>query len=107
MQYVGFLVNGNEFTVPINKVQEIINLPQITKMPQSPPYVEGITNMRGKIITIVKLRRLLGLPDNDGPQKVIVLASGKVAFGILVDSITGVISIENGNIEPAETFVAE
>ena len=107
MQYVGFLVNGNEYTVPINKVQEIINLPQITKMPQSPPYVEGIANMRGKIITIIKLRRLLGFPENDGPQKVIVLASGKVAFGILVDSITGVISIENSNIEPAETFMAE
>ena len=107
MQYVGFLVNGNEFTVPINKVQEIINLPQITKMPQSPPYVEGISNMRGKIITIVKLRSLLGFPESDGPQKVIVLASGKVAFGILVDGITGVISIENSSIEPAETFMAD
>lgn len=107
MQYVGFLVNGNEFTVPINKVQEIINLPQITKMPQSPPYVEGITNMRGKIITIVKIRSLLGFPESEEPQKVIVLASGKVAFGILVDGITGVISIENSSIEPAETFMAD
>ncbi|MBF0506104.1 MAG: protein phosphatase CheZ [Nitrospirae bacterium] len=105
MKYIGFLVNGNEYTVPINKVQEIINLPQITQMPQSPPYVEGITNIRGKIITIVKLRKFLGFPDKDGPQKVIVLASGRVAFGILVDGITGVISIEDSNIEHAETFM--
>src|SRR5208282_1932848 len=106
MQYVGFLVNDSEYTVPINKVQEIINLGQITKMPQSPPYVAGITNIRGKIIVIIKLRRLLGFPENDRPQKIIVLGSGEVAFGILVDTITGVVSIENDNIEPAETFIA-
>ncbi len=53
MQYIGFTMNGNEYTIPILKVQEIVNLPHLTRLPQVPHYIEGVTNLRGRIIPIV------------------------------------------------------
>lgn len=107
MQYIGFIINNNEYTVPITKVQEIINIPSITKLPQAPNYIEGVMNMRGKIITVVNIKSLMGFSGDEKPTKIIVLSSGKVTFGVLVDAITGVISIEKNNIEPSENLMAD
>src|SRR3989304_3329062 len=105
MQYIGFNLGSNECTIPLLKVCEIINIPSITRMPQSPSYIEGVTNLRGNIIPIVNLKKLIKLDGDDRPDKVIVVSSGKVNFGILVDGITGVINIEESAIEPAEKIL--
>lgn len=104
-QYIGFILEKNEYTVPILKVQEIIKLPQITKMPGVPYYVEGVTNLRGRVIPIVNLKRILGIPEENNGSKVIVVSSGKITFGALVDDITGVVNIDETNVEPAEEFM--
>jgi len=93
-QYIGFILERNEYTVPILKVQEIIKLPQITKMPGVPYYVEGVTNLRGRIIPVVNLKKILGIQEQSPGSKVIVISSGKITFGALVDDITGVVNIE-------------
>jgi chemotaxis signal transduction protein/chemotaxis regulatin CheY-phosphate phosphatase CheZ len=105
-QYIGFYLNDCEYTIPILKVREIVNTPTITKMPQAPEYVEGVTNLRGAIIPIVNLKHLIRL-DSDGGKanKVIVVASGKMTFGILVDGITGVINIDESEIEHPERLL--
>ena len=105
MQYIGFLMNGSEYTIPILKVQEIVNLPNVTKLPQASDYLEGVTNLRGKIIPIINLKKMVGLPSESSGEKVIVISSGRITFGILVDGITGVISIEQDEIEPAANFM--
>lgn len=106
MQYIGFIMNNSEYTIPILKVQEIIKLPQVTKMPQSPHYIEGITNLRGRIIPIVNLKKLVRLNGEDSVgEKVIVVTSGRVTFGVLVDGITGVVDIEDSEIEPTENIM--
>lgn len=106
MQYIGFTMNNNEYTIPILKVQEIINLPPLTKMPQAPYYIEGITNLRGRIIPVVNLKKLVGLNGGDlVGERVIVVTSGRVTFGVLVDSITGVVNIEESAIEPTENIM--
>lgn len=106
MQYIGFIMNNSEYTIPILKVQEIINLPQVTKMPQSPHYIEGITNLRGRIIPIVNLKKLVRLNGGDSAgEKIIVVTSGRVTFGVLVDGITGVVDIEDSEIEPTENIM--
>ncbi len=105
MQYIGFLMNGNEYTIPILKVQEIVNLPNVTKLPQASDYLEGVTNLRGKIIPIINLKKMVGLPSESAGEKVIVISSGRITFGILVDGITGVVSIEEDEIEPAANFM--
>lgn len=102
-QYIGFILNQEEYTIPILKVREIINLPPITKMPQSPDYVEGVTNIRGNIIPIINIKRLANLGEGEKRgDKVIIVTSGKIAYGILVDGITGVINVEESEIEPPE-----
>lgn len=104
-QYIGFILEGNEYTVPILKVQEIIKIPQITKMPGVPPYIEGITNLRGRIVPVVNLKKILGISEVNSGSKVIVVSSGKITFGALVDDITGVVNIEESQVEPAEGVI--
>ncbi|MGD0281740.1 MAG: protein phosphatase CheZ [Dissulfurispiraceae bacterium] len=92
MQYIGFTMNNNEYTIPILKVQEIVNMPRLTKLPQVPHYIEGVTNL------------LVGIGGDSVGEKVIVVTSGRIIFGILVDAITGVITIENSSIEASSDF---
>ncbi|MDI1471799.1 MAG: protein phosphatase CheZ [Thermodesulfovibrio sp.] len=106
-QCIGFLLNENEYIIPILKVQEIIKIPQITKMPGVPYYVEGITNLRGRVIPVVNLKRLLSLPEETEGNKVIVISSGKITFGALVDNITGVVNIDESTIEQADEFMQQ
>lgn len=105
-QYIGFNLNDGEYTIPILKVREIISLPPITKMPQSPSYIEGVANIRGSIIPIVNIKRLANLDGSEKKgDKVIIIASGKMVFGILVDGITGVINIDETAIEPTANVI--
>ncbi len=104
-QYIGFYLNQNEYTVPILKVQEIIKLPLITKIPQAPYYIEGVTNLRGNVIPILNLKSLINLSSETSKgNKVIVVASGKKIFGVLVDDISGVINIDESTIESCDDF---
>ena len=105
-QYIGFRLHSGEFAIPINRVREIINLPAITRIPQSPPYLNGITNLRGSVIPVVNLKQLINIPENGngGGTKVIVIASGRITFGLLVDGISGVIGIDEGTIESPENL---
>jgi chemotaxis protein CheZ len=106
-QCLGFLLNENEYIIPILKVQEIIKVPQITKMPGVPFYVEGVTNIRGRVIPVVNLKRILNIPEEIAGNKVVVISTGKIIFGALVDNITGVVNIEEGSIENAEEFLQQ
>ncbi|HMK48650.1 MAG TPA: protein phosphatase CheZ [Thermodesulfovibrionales bacterium] len=108
MQYIGFQLNGNEYSIPILKVREIIKTPSITRMPQSPDYMEGITNIRGNVIPVIDLKKLIHINGNGGTgENVIVVSSGKIIFGVLVDGITGVINVDASIIEPAEKFMSD
>ncbi|MGC8937404.1 MAG: chemotaxis protein CheW, partial [Thermodesulfovibrio sp.] len=104
-QYIGFILGKNEYTIPILQVQEIIKLPQITIMPGVPFYVEGVTNLRGRVIPIVNLKRILGIEEETVAGKVVVVSSGRAVFGALVDNITGVVNIDEKEIESAEEFM--
>ncbi len=110
-QYIGFKLNLNEFTLPILKVREIINTPEITQLPQAPPYMKGIVNIRGTIIPVVDLKKLIGSDEIDSGEesggKVIVIINRNATFGILVDSITSVINIDEADIEPPEGFMSD
>ncbi|GBD95521.1 MAG TPA: hypothetical protein ENG83_13620 [Nitrospirae bacterium] len=104
-QYIGFNVGTGEYMIPILTVREIIGMPSVTALPELPPYVKGISNLRGSIIPIVNLKNLLNAAfDENTGNTVIVLASGKIIFGIIVDGITGVINADESQIEPPEKF---
>jgi len=94
--------------IPILNVREIITMPSITALPQLPPYIKGITNLRGTVIPIVNLKNLLNLHAKNGEEKgstVIVLAAGSITFGITIDGITGVIKVDESDIEAPERII--
>ncbi len=104
-QYIGFKLDSGEYMIPILTVREIMKMPVVTALPQLPPYIKGVTNIRGSIIPIVNLKSLLNAPgDENTSDTVIVIAAGKTAFGIIVDAITGVIKADRSGIEPPEKF---
>ncbi|MCX8167370.1 MAG: chemotaxis protein CheW, partial [Candidatus Micrarchaeota archaeon] len=106
-QYIGFILEGSEYAVPIVHVQEIIKVPPVTTMPNSSTYVQGVSNLRGKIVPIINLKAILGKPDITPPGKVVVLVVGKLTFGVLIDEVTGVITVSNDQIDRGLDTVGE
>jgi len=104
-QFIGFQLHGGEYAIPIIKVREIITMPEITMLPDSPEYLKGITNLRGSVIPVVNIKQLMSIPENGAqPEKVIVISCGRMTFGILVDGITGVVSIDEASVESPDTM---
>ena len=98
MQHIGFKLNDKEYTIPILKVREIINSPDLTKLPLVPHYVEGVTNHKGKVVAVVNLKKLVGLDGYSKGDKVMVVGSEHMRFGFYVDSITGVLDINEAEL---------
>ncbi len=108
IQLVGFM-NGKEmFGVDILMVQEIIRGAPITAVPNTPAFVEGVTNLRGNIIPVIDLRKRLNLPtDQQGSGKnwVLILDIAGRVTGFIVDAVTEVLKIERDAIEPPPEIV--
>ena len=104
-QFIEFRLQGGEYAIPITYVREIINLPEITALPDSPAYLKGVTNLRGSVIPVVNLKELLRIQEADAVcLRIIVIACGSITFGILVDDIAGVVNIEEASIESPEAM---
>lgn len=104
-QFIGFNINSSEYMIPILKVREIISMPSVTAIPHLPPYVKGVTNLRGSVIPIINLRHLLNSRGNESDgNTIIVITTGKITFGIIVNGITGVINADESDIEPPDNF---
>jgi purine-binding chemotaxis protein CheW len=103
LQLVSFEVAGEEFAVDILSVQEINRMTSITRVPQSPAQVEGVINLRGRIIPILDLRRQFRMPAGDRTEQnriVVVEVSGRV-LGFVVDRVHEVLRISSSIVEPA------
>lgn len=102
LQFVGFHVGGEEFVIDILRVQEIIRTQQLTRVPNSPDCMEGVMNLRGKIIPVIALRKRLGLeraPADKQNRIVVVELDGNV-FGFAVDAVSEVLRIPAHTVEP-------
>jgi purine-binding chemotaxis protein CheW len=103
LQLVTFEVGKEEFAVDILTVQEINRMLQITHVPQSPPDVEGVINLRGRIIPVVDLRKRFGMPaveHNSESRIIVVEVSGRV-IGFVVDRVHEVLRIDSSIVDPA------
>ncbi len=101
-QLVSFVVENEEFGVDILKVQEIIRTVDITRVPKSPDFVEGVINLRGKIVPVIDLRRRFGVEkrERDNETRIIVVELTEKVVGFLVDKVKEVIRVEKDIIEP-------
>ena len=107
LQIVTFRVGEEDFSVSILKVQEIIRMSEITKVPRSPDFVEGVINLRGKVIPVIDLRKRFGLPTverTNDTRTIVVDCDGKVV-GLIVDSVTEVLRLSESTIEPPPDIV--
>jgi purine-binding chemotaxis protein CheW len=107
LQLVIFQLGVEEFGVEIMQVQEIIRMPDITRIPQSPEYVEGVINLRGKIIVVINLDTRFGLElkELDENSRIIIVEVGGSVVGMIVDSVSEVLRIPAANVEPAPEII--
>ncbi len=108
MQLVSFRLAQEEYGIEITKVQEIILMGEITRVPQTPPYVKGLINLRSSVIPIVDLRLRFGLPREtvtDETRIMVVNVAGKT-IGIIVDAVSEVLRIQHDQIAPPPPTVA-
>lgn len=108
IQLVSFELCREEYGVEVLRVREIIRMPEITVMPNTPHYVEGIINLRGKVIPIIAMRKRFGLEpaayDNKTRIMVMDLAGGLTGF--IVDDVTEVIRIRSSEVQPPPAMVS-
>lgn len=108
LQLVSFHIGDEEFAVDILNIQGINRMVEVTKVPNAPDYVEGIINLRGKVIPIIDLRKRMGLPEKpyDKDTRFIVVEISNKVIGFIVDSVNEVLRINSNITEPPPPVVA-
>ncbi len=108
LQLVSFKIGDEEFGVNILKVQEINRMLQITKVPNAPSFVEGVVNLRGKVIPIIDLRSRLNMPkiEFDSKTRIVVVEIDGRIVGFIVDEVSEVLRIPKSITEPPPPVVA-
>lgn len=107
LQIVGFRIGRETFGVPISFVQEIVRVPEITSVPDSPDFVEGVINLRGKIVSVIDLRKRFGETEITGHKKnrILVAEVASKTVGLIVDSASEVLKMPANDIEaPPNVF---
>lgn len=96
MRHVIFRVEKERYALPLAAVREVVvPPPTFSRVPRAPPAVRGVMNLRGRVVTVVELRSLLGLTDAGvPPQKIVMLDRGRRDLGLLVTEVDGIESIE-------------
>lgn len=100
-KYLTFSLASEEYGVEILKVREIIGIMDITSMPQTPAYVKGVINLRGKVIPVIDLRLKFGMePAEYTEQTCIVVVDVGSLVGVIVDTVQEVLDIDQNQIDP-------
>ena len=109
IQLVIFNLGLEEFGVDIMKVQEIIRLPEITRIPKSPDYIKGVINLRGKIIVVMDLDKRFGLPSKEitDESRIVVVDIDGTIVGMVVDSVSEVIRLIASNVDATPEIITQ
>jgi purine-binding chemotaxis protein CheW len=112
-KYLTFCLAGEEYGIGILKVKEIIGMMAITSIPQTPGYVKGVINLRGKVIPVIDLRLKFGMESIGYTERTCIIVvdikggDRKIQMGIVVDSVSEVLNIKPGEIVDTPTFGAQ
>jgi purine-binding chemotaxis protein CheW len=101
-QYLTFVLGGEEYGLEILKVQEIKGHSGVTRMPNTPPHVKGVTNLRGAVVPIVDLRTKFALPEREYDKFTvfIIVTVGTKIVGLVVDAVEDVVDIAPDAVQP-------
>jgi len=109
LQIVGFRVGNETYGVPITALHEIVRVPEITAVPDAPEYLEGVINLRGKIVSVIDLRKRFGIQDTSSSRRnriLVVEFNGRLS-GLIVDSASEVLKIPPADVEPPPAVLQE
>jgi purine-binding chemotaxis protein CheW len=109
LHIVGFQVGRETYGVSITSLHEIVRVPEITAVPDAPEYMEGVINLRGKIVSVIDLRKRLG-EKNVSPSRrnriLVIEHKGRLA-GLIVDSASEVLKIPASDVEESPTSLQD
>ncbi len=103
LHIIGFQVGRETYGVPITSLHEIVRVPEITPVPDAPDWVEGVINLRGRIVSVIDLRKRLGQKDpalSKRTRIMVVQQNGRLC-GLLVDSASEVLKLPSSDIQPS------
>lgn len=106
-QLVVFELANEVYGVDISRVQEIIRMTTITRLPRAPEFVEGVINLRGKVIPVVDLKKRFGLQESDRTKasRIVVVDVGDHTIGMVVDAVSEVLRVPTSAVEPPSPVV--
>jgi len=109
LHIVGFQVGRETYGVPITSLHEIVRVPEITAVPDAPEYMEGVINLRGKIVSVIDLRKRFGEQEihPNRRNRILVLEHHGKLCGLIVDSASEVLKIPSAEIEPPPAVLQE
>jgi len=107
IEYLAFMLSGEEYAVKVEDVDEIIRLQKITMVPRADDFVEGIISLRGVIIPVFDIKRRLGLDlaERGRYTRIVIVSDGDNPQGIIVDRVTGVARLRESSIEPPPAVI--
>lgn len=109
-KYLTFRLASEEFGIRVLKVREIMGVQEVTAVPQMPPHIKGVINLRGKVVPVVDLRLKFGLPAAEYTQRTCIIVtqvegeSGAVLIGAIVDGVSEVVNLTPAEIEDTPDF---
>jgi purine-binding chemotaxis protein CheW len=109
-KYLSFRLGKEEFAIEVLSVREIMGVQEVTAVPQTPAYVKGVINLRGKVIPVIDLRLKFGLPEIEyTPRTCIIVVqvesdTGKLLMGTIVDGVSEVLTLHEADIENTPDF---
>jgi len=109
-KYLTFSLASEEYGIGILKIKEIIGMMSITTIPQTPEFVKGVINLRGKVIPVIDLRLRFGMDAIDYTERTCIIVveiegqSGTIMIGIVVDAVSEVLNVKADDIEDTPTF---
>lgn len=108
LQQVVFKLDKEEYGLDIIKVNGIEKYQEVVKVPNAPEYVEGMINLRGEVLPIVSLRKKFNLPEReiDDETRIIVVMTNEIKVGLLCDSVSEILNIDEEQIEVVPKLVA-
>jgi purine-binding chemotaxis protein CheW len=109
LHIVGFQVGRETYGVPITSLHEIVRVPEITAVPDAPNYVEGVINLRGRIVSVIDLRKRLGEKKvaSSRRNRILVVEHRGRLSGLIVDAASEVLKIPTADVEPSPTMLQD
>lgn len=109
-QLVLFTLSDETYGVDIQRVREIIRIPEITRIPKTPDFIEGVINLRGSVIPVVDLRKRFNMPAADQARlaetgRIVVMDMRDWTIGMMVDGVSEVLRVQGGAVEPPSPYI--